>query len=54
MCTENTHVVARLLVLVAFLIVLGLGLIWNTLLRVESLPALAENFADLTCVAHQY
>lgn len=40
-------VVAGFFTLVTFLVGLGLGLIWLTLLGVECLPALTENLADL-------
>ena len=48
---ENTHIVAGLFTLVAFFVGLGFGLIRLALLRVESLPAFTEDFADLTCHA---
>lgn len=39
--------VGGLLLLVALLVSRGLGLIWLTLLAVEGLPSLPEDFADL-------
>lgn len=42
-----TYVVACLLVFVALLVRLGLGLIRLALLRIECLPSLTEDLADL-------
>lgn len=44
----GTYIVRRLLVLITLLVLLCLGLVWTTLLIVESLPSLTENLADLT------
>lgn len=45
--SRDTHVVARLLALVASLVGLGFGLIRLALLSTECLPALTKNLADL-------
>lgn len=41
------YVVASLLIFITLLVGLGLGLIWFALLRVECLPPLAEDLANL-------
>ena len=45
----GAHIIAGLLVLVAFLVGGGLGFVGLTLLLVQGLPPLAQDFADLTC-----
>ena len=47
--SESTHIVASLLTLIALLVSFSFSLIWLALLRVEGLPAFAEDFADLAC-----
>jgi hypothetical protein len=43
----GTYIVAGLLVLVALLVLRGLGLVGAALLLVQGLPSLAEDLADL-------
>ena len=45
----STYVVASLLILISLLVLSSLGLIWSTLLLVQSLPSLTKDLADLTC-----
>jgi hypothetical protein len=45
----STYIVACLLFLVSLLVLSGLGLVRSTLLVVQSLPSLSEDFANLAC-----
>jgi len=44
----SVSIVSSLLILVTLLVLGSLGLVWGTLLVVQSLPSLTKNLADLT------